>query len=611
MTNHPARPLPRSVRVELEEAFGADLADVRVRESALPADGPRAMTRGETVHFAPGAYDPSSPAGREVLAHEIAHVLQQRFGRVRHGAEDALEAEAIIAGRVFAAGRTVGVPRGTGARPTPATQYYTVGQAAALGVAVVNGAHNAPTNAQDSFISQRKGGAAAANAGTFLQPGGAVNLESANPAGVTLRLSANGNMAVQDADATQRQPKVFYATQAIVDESNLRLTLLNSNFRLATDPPGAAQRRITNGAAVLLRVTPRNVATATAGLTMTAEQSCNSLFDAVVGGTAPLGPQPSFLQPLNPVPHALVEYHVARELLSPPKPPYLDDTSAVNRATSMRAIAVGFAQRSRGALPAFVADLQQYGVNEYAAPAVGEGFVTCSLLATALGAGVAPAAVPPTYQDFYQVAAGGGPQTVAHARSWTSHYGGVIARDGADVVTLENYARNAEDALAATDTRYYFQMYDTNPPAGGARSWHHTWANTPMQAIAGGAGPATHEPVSPGTRGFTNPITFAVSAPDDRYNAIATATHGGAVLNTIKTHHNQVAGAPDAHQEMLEALKGLQFANVHLAAGTAGDAVSVDGWRAALHAALIAARFRGNHQGLAHAFARVVKMKRV
>ncbi|HEY1180050.1 MAG TPA: DUF4157 domain-containing protein, partial [Phytomonospora sp.] len=439
MAKTPARRLPRSLRTELEEALGAGFADVRVHESVSPGGGPVACTRGEHVHIAPGACDPSSPAGREILAHELAHVLQQRLGRVRRGGGRALEAEAIAVGRDFAAGRPVRIPVTPAGPATPAIQYYTVGTPAALGVAVANGAHNAPTNAQDSFITQRKGGPAAGQSpSSFLLPNGAVNLGSTNPAGVTLRLSAGGNMAIEDADTNARQPKVFYATQAVVDTANDRLALLGSPIQLVTDAAGPAQRRITNGAATLLRVTPRNAADNTAGITMSAAQSCNTLFDLLVGTTAPQGPQPVFAHPLAPVAHQLIEDHIAREMLGAPKPPYLDGSGAAALATSMRAIAIGFSMRARGAVAAFVNDIQRYGLNEYAAPEVGEGFVTCSLLATALGDGVGPLLTPATYQDHLHLAAGGGPQVVRHSRSWTSHYGGVVAKDGADVVTLEN-----------------------------------------------------------------------------------------------------------------------------------------------------------------------------
>lgn len=612
-------PLPQSLRAELEDAFGADLADVRVHESALAGPGmPRACAYGESVYFAPGGYDPSSSDGREVLAHEVAHVLQQRYGRVHGDAGPALEAEASTAGRAFAAGRPVAIPGRPGGQATPAIQCYAVGTPAALGLGVVNAAHTAPTHAQDSFISQLKGGANAASPSSFLQPGGGVNLDSSNPAGVTVRLSGNGNMAIQDANASQRQPKVFYATQTIVDEANDRLALLGSRFRLDTDPPGAAQRSITNGAATLLRVTPRNVANGTAGIAMDAPQSCNALFNAFVGNAlAAQSPQPVFAHPLNPIAHQMIEFHIARELLAP-VPATLDSSSAVNLANTMRAIAIPYGTAARGAAAGFVADLQLYGLNEYAAPEVGEGFVTCSLIAAPAGAGVALGGMPATYDDHYQLNGAGGPQVVQHARSWGAHYGGVVAKDGADVITLENYARTVEDALVGDDERYYFQMYDTNPPAGGARSWHHAWANTPMQPIAGGAAaPATHEPVSPGAKGFANPITFGVSIPDSRYNAIAATTHGAAVLNTIKNHHAMIAGvsaaagaAASAHQQLLHVLKGLHYANTHLATNTAGDAARVNAWRAAVHAAYQPPNsFRSNLQALNHTYGRLMQMR--
>src|ERR1035438_3465331 len=56
---------------------------------------------------------------------------------------------------------------------------------------------------------------------------------------------------------------------------------------------------------------------------------------------------------------------------------------------------------ARAAGLAFIADIQQYGLNEYAAPGVGEGFVTSSLIAAAAGMGVAPGNVPPKYFDRY------------------------------------------------------------------------------------------------------------------------------------------------------------------------------------------------------------------
>ncbi|HEX6606289.1 MAG TPA: DUF4157 domain-containing protein, partial [Chloroflexia bacterium] len=66
-----------------ESRFHHNFADVRVyagrdaNESARRLQA-RAYTVGNSIHFAPGEYRPGTPAGRHLLAHELAHVLQQR-----------------------------------------------------------------------------------------------------------------------------------------------------------------------------------------------------------------------------------------------------------------------------------------------------------------------------------------------------------------------------------------------------------------------------------------------------------------------------------------------------------------------------------------------------
>jgi Domain of unknown function (DUF4157) len=51
-------------------------ADVRAAESARQL-GARAFTLGRHIVFGEGEYAPNSPAGRELLAHELSHVMQQ------------------------------------------------------------------------------------------------------------------------------------------------------------------------------------------------------------------------------------------------------------------------------------------------------------------------------------------------------------------------------------------------------------------------------------------------------------------------------------------------------------------------------------------------------
>jgi len=76
--------LPAEVRARMERSFGADFSNVRIHEGDhVTALGAHAYTHGDDIHFGPGRYDPASHAGVELLGHELAHVVQQRQGRVR------------------------------------------------------------------------------------------------------------------------------------------------------------------------------------------------------------------------------------------------------------------------------------------------------------------------------------------------------------------------------------------------------------------------------------------------------------------------------------------------------------------------------------------------
>jgi hypothetical protein len=76
------RPLPGSVRERFEGHFGVDFTAVRVHTGADAADlcrdlGARAFTHGRHVYFAPGEWAPGSTEGTRLVAHELAHVVQQ------------------------------------------------------------------------------------------------------------------------------------------------------------------------------------------------------------------------------------------------------------------------------------------------------------------------------------------------------------------------------------------------------------------------------------------------------------------------------------------------------------------------------------------------------
>jgi hypothetical protein len=78
-------PLPGALRARFESSLGVDLSDVRVHAdetSAEAADavGARAYAVGQDIHFGAGEYDPSSSDGQFLIAHEVAHTVQQRGG---------------------------------------------------------------------------------------------------------------------------------------------------------------------------------------------------------------------------------------------------------------------------------------------------------------------------------------------------------------------------------------------------------------------------------------------------------------------------------------------------------------------------------------------------
>lgn len=70
--------LPNDLRQGYEQAFGNDLSGVRVHyNSHLPQqNGARAYTQGNDIFLAPGA----DPANRQLIGHELTHVVQQRGG---------------------------------------------------------------------------------------------------------------------------------------------------------------------------------------------------------------------------------------------------------------------------------------------------------------------------------------------------------------------------------------------------------------------------------------------------------------------------------------------------------------------------------------------------
>jgi hypothetical protein len=113
------RPLDPAVRDRFEPAFGVNFAQVRIHDDQRAADAAvavdaRAYTSRNHVVFGAGRFAPGTPAGDRLLAHELAHVVQQSQGPINPGIShpgDASERDADrIAADVWSATRSPGVP---------------------------------------------------------------------------------------------------------------------------------------------------------------------------------------------------------------------------------------------------------------------------------------------------------------------------------------------------------------------------------------------------------------------------------------------------------------------------------------------------------------------
>ncbi len=111
-------PLPAPLLRKFESSLGADLSSVRVHTgdasaTAAHAVGAKAYTVGQDIHFGAGHFDPSSPAGEHLLAHEVAHTVQQagrmQFKLAVSSPGDHFEHEADRAADAMVAGQTASV----------------------------------------------------------------------------------------------------------------------------------------------------------------------------------------------------------------------------------------------------------------------------------------------------------------------------------------------------------------------------------------------------------------------------------------------------------------------------------------------------------------------
>ena len=92
-------PLPAPVRAFMEPRFGADFSNVRIHTGEAAAAhsaqlNANAFALGQNVYFGRGQYQPDTASGRELIAHELTHTIQQgaspQTGAVRRSAAPAV-----------------------------------------------------------------------------------------------------------------------------------------------------------------------------------------------------------------------------------------------------------------------------------------------------------------------------------------------------------------------------------------------------------------------------------------------------------------------------------------------------------------------------------------
>jgi hypothetical protein len=560
-------PLPAGVRSKMEGSFGADFSDVRVHQGGkAEAIGAHAYAEGANLHFAPGQYDPASARGQELLGHELAHVVQQRSGKVAaplqaKGApivEDAsLEGEADAVGARAARGEPAGLPAAGTQIARPAVQgYFKIKREDFEGQKVAAGKDT-------TFSAQQKPDGQE----SYLKDDGTANVVRQALAGIAgLRVSGDGTLAMEDAGASTRQAKSFFMAAAMIDGCNANLEKVGSTYRLEAAGGKLKVPDAKGGLHDLVEVIGVNVKDKSKGDTLGGPVNCDEMGGSVAGwqqdankrlmlkdqsakdtpkwadeeghraaayvneyadrkddyfskrsGAAKAS---QYAVPTQGAPIKKTAYTVKvttdsvdelkkvfialkinwnavevkgtevtgtisaeqREALTAKKDevgahvsqvvtvadvPYEEGSGAPGLAAALAGQRDAIAEKY-ATMPGDKKDevAARLGVNQFAAPKVGDAFATFSTGAKRDEDGKPNAGGAVT--DFES-----GEKIKA---KWGQHWGGVVAKsgDGADYVTLENYDRQAEDAgnaaagKVAAEGRAFFGMYGSEV----GTTWH-------------------------------------------------------------------------------------------------------------------------------------------
>lgn len=518
--------LPEGLRASFQEVYGRSFEEVRYHVTPLPpALQATAMASGTRIFFAPGQFDPASARGIRLLGHELGHVVQQRRRCQSSPSsgdflwyEPQLEAEAdrlsLRLGATWERSRRVSVAVAQ-AKPAPAPRPAAAAAPLSRGVVqpfVTVGPGRIATRARDLPFSRSLRQPAVLVPGTqiftsqvrqgqqgFLNRAGTdVNL-SHRSVNVSLRVSDDHRMAIEDSNLVNRQPKCFFATAAVVNAANLQLQNAGSPVRLQAGGDTLDVYSGANNYQRLNKVLPRRADNTQVGLALRAAQNCNNMAgwlcgrrSADSGLVTDTGTRIGFAEEasiLSEVQYAIGQFLAERLGQSSGDhlagiaaiPAFSDDPIGDRRRGDQlrNRIARDYVNvlRSRNRVQVR-SELEALGINELATVDVGEAYVISSL------------AAPEDNQGRIRDLA----SNRLFQASWSYHFGGVVARSGGDVITLENYARGSDEPMGpnpAADPRWYFQMYSQRNRGQTFHEFHTA------------------------TRGYANPMTLALRRDAD------------------------------------------------------------------------------------------------
>ncbi len=120
----PGKPLDAGVRAELEPRLGHDLSAIRIHtdstaQTSAEAVGAHAYTVGRDIIFARDRYAPATREGRQLLAHELTHSVQQGL-RPAAGSAIRIDDDATAESEAERVGKTLAQPSAWRGEPTRA-----------------------------------------------------------------------------------------------------------------------------------------------------------------------------------------------------------------------------------------------------------------------------------------------------------------------------------------------------------------------------------------------------------------------------------------------------------------------------------------------------------